>query len=233
MSRQHASTQHASRPVTTLLAALAVATVLGGTASAQVPAQGDLATPTGPKHGGPHRDPPGALAVFVRCPPGWQRVPQGVNPALRCLPTHLLATMGKPARTPAGPVPGCPAGWRPVAPELNPVLRCQPVNLAARPRPGAQSPTQPIGCPDGWRRVGRDVNPLLRCLPDSIAAAPPKSAPPPGCPQGWKPVAPGVNPLMRCLPDRMAASGRARPQRTGPDPGEPAQAGATTRPKPR
>jgi len=217
-----------SRNTTRLLAALAVVSGLIGAARAQTPTQDgapELAAEVKPQHGGPHRDPPGAQTK-IRCPQGWSRVSPGVNPALRCLPDHLVAPSSGPVRI-AAPPPGCPGGWRAVAPELNPVLRCQPVNLVLV-QPGGKGPKPPVGCPAGWRPVAPNVNPILRCLPDQIAATPPpgtdQAAPPPGCPTGWKPVPPNINPLMRCLPDRITASTGTQPQRVGPDPGEPAQA---------
>jgi hypothetical protein len=221
-----------SRHSTQFLAALAVACGFAGAAGAQAPAQSatDIAAEVDPKHGGPHRDPPGVFAASL-CPPGWAPVPAGVNPALRCLPKDTLPGPRGP-RPAAIPPPGCPEGWRPVSPELNPVLRCQPGSLAFA-RPDAKDQPRPIGCPKGWRPIGRDVNPILRCLPDGIAARPPKDAPARGCPKGWKPVGADVNPMMRCLPDRIAASRRTAPQRIGPDPGEPAQAEGARRSDPR
>ena len=213
-----------SRTTNRLAAALMAVAGVIGTAGAQAPAQvGEpaIAAEVKPQHGGPHPDPPGALKAFG-CPKGWKRVPPGVNPALRCLPDHLVAPSNDRVAALATQ-PTCPAGWRTVAPELNPVLRCQPANLVALGS-GAKGPNPPIGCPAGWRPVSPNVNPILRCLPDDIAATPApgtERAPPPGCPKGWKPVPPEVNPLMRCLPGRIAARRTLQPQRTGPDPGEP------------
>jgi hypothetical protein len=216
-----------SRTTNRLSAALMAVAGVIGTAGAQAPAQvGEpaIAAEVKPQHGGPHRDPPGVQKAFG-CPKGWKRVPPGVNPALRCLPDHLVAPSNGRVATLA-PQPNCPAGWQPVAPELNPVLRCQPAKLVGLHR-GASGPSPPIGCPDGWRPVAPNVSPILRCLPNEIAATPAPGAdrvPASGCPKGWKPVPSNVNPLMRCLPDRAAARQGAQPQRTGPDPGEPAQA---------
>ncbi len=207
------------RPTTLAAVAAALLCVAAG-APAQPPADRPTsvtATPDPPSDG-PHRDPPGIKqAQFVPpCPSGWRLVPPGVNPALRCLPNHLVATQ-RPLPTRAPP-PGCPQGWKPVSPELNPVLRCQPGSLAAQQPSQPVAPRRPIGCPEGWRAVPAGVNPLLRCLPDSIAATPPPqrtSGPTPvGCPDGWRAVPPEVNPLMRCLPNPIASAG-------GPDLGEP------------
>lgn len=222
-----------SKTTNRLAAALMAVSGVIGTAGAQAPAQvGEIAAEVKPKHGGPHPDPPGVQAAF-RCPQGWKHVPPGVNPALRCLPDHLVApSKGRVATLSVQP--NCPAGWQPVAPELNPVLRCRPANLLAL-RTEVRGPNPPIGCPAGWRRVPADVNPILRCLPDGIAATPPPDADrvPPGCPKGWKQVSAEVDPLMRCLPGRIATRKDVLPRRTGPDPGEPAQAmPAVTHPDP-
>lgn len=171
-----------------------------------------------------------AAAPGNQCPVGWKPVPPGVNPALRCLPDHIVATPAPGTRAPVQPI-GCPEGWQPVGPDVNPILRCQPARIAARTPSGA-APEQPIGCPKGWKAVPPGVNPALRCLPDHIVATPrPGGAvrvTPSGCPAGWQPVPPGVNPILRCLPGNIAATSPrlpAEPQQGDRDPGGPGQGG--------
>ena len=153
------------------------------------------------------------------CPAGWAPVPEGVNPALRCLPRALIASLPR-QRDSASPRRGFPSGWEPVSSTLNPVLRCQPVRLAAT---AATRGADPGVCPAGWTTVPAGVNPLLRCLPDNIAALAARSQAlaTSGCPTGWKPVDPGVNPLMRCLPGKIGTI--VPPQMGGPGTGDPGQ----------
>jgi len=156
-----------------------------------------------------------AAPGVIGCPDGWKPVPPGVNPVLRCLPDHIVASPPPgPARIPPQ---GCPKGWQPVPPNVNPVLRCQPTRIAAKSPPGTRAPEPPIGCPKGWKAVPQGVNPMLRCLPNEIAATPPpgRAIPPSGCPKGWKPVPPGVNPVMRCLPGNVAPQSPGSPGSPG------------------
>lgn len=160
-----------------------------------------------------------APARASQCPAGWAPVPAGVNPALRCLPQSLIASLPR-QRTSASPPLGCPSGWKPVSSTLNPVLHCLPDRLAAADAPRAADPS---GCPAGWTTVPPGVNPLLRCLPNNIAALASSSQPvaTAGCPSGWKPVEAGFNPLMRCLPGSVGAI--IPPQKGGPGTGDPGQ----------
>lgn len=160
-----------------------------------------------------------APARTSACPAGWAPVPAGVNPALRCLPRSLIASL-PPQRASASPPRGCPSGWKPVSSTLNPVLRCLPDDLAAADAPRA---TDPSGCPAGWTVVPPGVNPLLRCLPDNIAAlaSSARAGASSGCPTGWKPVEAGVNPVMRCLPGSVGTI--SPPQKGGPGTGDPGQ----------
>lgn len=159
-----------------------------------------------------------APAKASACPAGWAPVPAGVNPALRCLPRSLIASLPR-QRASASPPRGCPSGWQPVSSALNPVLRCLPDGLPA----DAPRAADPSGCPAGWTLVPPGVNPLLRCLPDNIAALASKSraVAQSGCPTGWKPVEAGVNPVMRCLPGSVGIINP--PQKGGPGTGDPGQ----------
>lgn len=160
-----------------------------------------------------------APARASACPAGWAPVPAGVNPALRCLPRSLIASLPR-QRASASPPRGCPSGWKPVSSTLNPVLRCLPDGAADAVAPRAADPS---GCPAGWTAVPPGVNPLLRCLPDNIAAlaSSSRAGAPSGCPTGWKPVEEGVNPVMRCLPGSIGTINP--PQKGGPGTGDPGQ----------
>ncbi|MDQ3287319.1 MAG: hypothetical protein M3Q42_03480 [Pseudomonadota bacterium] len=154
-----------------------------------------------------------------QCPAEWAPVPAGVNPALRCLPSALIASLPEQQSPPAR---GCPSGWQPVSSSVNPVLRCLPARLTIDQGTRAGSAS---GCPAGWTTVAPGVNPLLRCLPDDIAAIASRSrsqrAASSECPKGWKPVAPGVNPVMRCVPGTIAMN--LAPLQGGPGTGDPGQ----------
>lgn len=182
------------RPLALVAPAITLAAVLAA-ASAPGPAPAQQRVAAGPA---------------ATCPTGWKPVPAGVDPALRCLPDHIVATPAPGNRRVGSQPSGCPEGWELVAAEVNPILRCQP---GRQHRQGSGLP--PRGCPDGWKPVSASVHPALRCLPAHIAATPAPGrravGPQPiGCPEGWQSVPADVNPILRCLP-----SNEAVPMRTG------------------